>query len=173
LRIDEDCIIDFNVDEIFNILPSKLLIAGTMDKDDEEITHGLNQFTLNFLRHNGFIRKSKKPNGPYTNILGLNLLKLNKNLFVKKYMECVDKSNSIYIYRWGDLPLWGEILEYFYKKEDYLLYNKINYYHGSLNVFVNKVTKTIQKEKELLTNQKNILEGPIKKNKVYPQLKLY
>lgn len=173
LRIDEDCIIDFNVDEIFNILPSKLLIAGTMDKDDEEITHGLNQFTLNFLRHNGFIRKPKKPNGPYTNILGLNLLKLNKNLFVKKYMECVDKSNSIYIYRWGDLPLWGEILEYFYKKEDYLLYNKINYYHGSLNVFVNKITKTIQREKELLTNQKQILEGPTKKNKVYPRLKLY
>jgi len=61
-------------------------------------------------------------------------------------MNVVDKSNNIYIYRWGDLPLWGEVLEYFYKKHDYLIYNKINYFHGSLGKYVNKITNTIAKE---------------------------
>ena len=37
----------------------------------------------------------------------------------------------IYYNRWGDLPLWGEILFYFYNKEDYCLTNEIKYYHGS------------------------------------------
>jgi hypothetical protein len=146
LRIDEDCIIDFNIDEIFNILPSKFLIAGAVDKDDEHVTHGLNKFTLDFLKKNGFNKKSKEPGGPYTNIFALNLLKLHKNNFLKIYMNYIDKSNNIYIYRWGDLPLWGEVLEYFYKKHDYLIYNKINYYHGSLSKYVNKITNNIKIE---------------------------
>jgi len=146
LRIDEDCIIDFNIDEIFSILPSKILIAGAMDSDGEHVTHGMNKFTLDFFKNNGFNMKHKEPGGPYTNIFALNLLKLRKNQFLKLYMNVVDKSNNIYIYRWGDLPLWGEVLEYFYKKHDYLIYNKINYFHGSLGKYVNKITNTIAKE---------------------------
>jgi hypothetical protein len=144
---------DFNIDEIFSILPSKLLIAGAMDSDGEHVTHGLNNFTLNFFKNNGFTIKSKEPGGPYTNIFALNLLKLHKNQFLKLYMNHVDKSNNIYIYRWGDLPLWGEILEYFYKKHDYLIYNKINYFHGSLGKYVNKITDNIAKETIHLKNK--------------------
>jgi hypothetical protein len=166
LRIDEDCIIDFNIDEIFNILPSKFLIAGAVDTDDEHVTHGLNKFTLDFLKKNGFTKKSKQPGGPYTNIFALNLLKLHKNKFLKVYMNYVDKSNNIYIYRWGDLPLWGEVLEYFYKKHDYLIYNKINYYHGSLGKYVNKITNNIKIETANLQKMqnKNLIKRQIMQN---------
>ena len=57
----------------------------------------------------------------------------------------------IYIYRWGDLPLWGEVISYFYDKSDYLIYNKINYYHGSLNTYVNKFTESM---KNMIVNKK-------------------
>ena len=167
LRIDEDCIIDFNIDEIFNILPSKFLIAGAVDTDDDIVTRGLNKFTLDFLKKNGFTKKPKQPGGPYTNIFALNLLKLHKNNFLKIYMNYIDKSNNIYIFRWGDLPLWGEVLEYFYKKHDYLIYNKINYYHGSLNKYVNKITNNIKIETNNLQKMqnKNLIKRQIIENK--------
>lgn len=37
----------------------------------------------------------------------------------------------IYYNRWGDLPLWGEILFYLYDIEDYCECKEIKYYHGS------------------------------------------
>ena len=158
LRIDEDCFVDFNIDEIFKLLPTKVLIAGAIDKDEEIVTTGLNDFTLNFLRKNGIKRRSKSPGGPYTNVFALNLLRIRKNLFLKKYMDEIDNSNNIYIYRWGDLPLWGEVMEYFYDKKDFLIYNKINYYHGSLDVHVNRVTDSIKKDKIQLTMQQKKTE---------------
>jgi len=151
LRIDEDCFVDFNIDEIFKIIPSKVLIAGAIDKDNEEVTHGLNNFTLNFFKKYGIKKSSKNPSGPYTNVFALNLMRIRKNNFLKKYMDEIDKSNNIYIYRWGDLPLWGEVVEYFYDKKDFLLYNKINYYHGSLNTYVNNLTNNM---KEMIINKK-------------------
>ena len=146
IRIDEDCFIDFAIDDIFKIIPSKILIAGAMDEDIEIVTHGLNNFTLNFLKQNGINGKnSRTPTGPYTNIIAFNLLRIRKNQLLKKYMSEVDNSNYIYIYRWGDLPLWGEVIAYLYSKSDYLIYNKINYYHGSLNTYVNKFTENMKK----------------------------
>ena len=59
-------------------------------------------------------------------------------------MDEIDESNNIYIYRWGDLPLWGEVMEYFYDKKDFLIYNRINYYHGSLNTYVNNLTNNMK-----------------------------
>jgi len=152
LRIDEDCFVDFNIDEIFKLLPTKVLIAGAIDKDEEIVTTGLNDFTLNFLRKNSIKRRSKSPGGPYTNVFALNLLRIRKNNFLKKYMDEIDKSNNIYIYRWGDLPLWGEVMEYFYDKKDFLIYNRINYYHGSLNTYVNNLTNNM-KEMILIKKQ--------------------
>ena len=43
----------------------------------------------------------------------------------------------IYIYRWGDLPLWGEVLFYMYNKSKYLETTEIKYYHESYDTFVN------------------------------------
>ena len=64
-----------------------------------------------------------------------NKLKTNDLLF--EYIKAVKESNNIYIYRWGDLPLWGEALYYFFKTDDHLLLNTIKYFHESHGQMVN------------------------------------
>ena len=150
LRIDEDCFIDFNIDEIFDLLPNKLIIAGTSVEDYQDVVYGLNNFTLKFLINNNY--KNLKPrlvDGPYTNIFALNLIKVRNNELILKYMESIDNSKNIYIYRWGDLPLWGEVLHYICDPNDYLITEKIKYFHGSLKTYVNGTSKDI---KEMVNN---------------------
>ena len=77
------------------------------------------------------------PSGPYTNVLALNLDKCRKNTVLTKYISSVKNSNNIYIYRWGDLPLWGEVANYFLKRNDVLLTKQIKYYHESHSSMVN------------------------------------
>jgi hypothetical protein len=139
LRIDEDCIIDFNIDNIFYLLNDKVAIYGHWERDCEFVTNGLNNFTINFLNNNNITNNniSRIISGPYTNIISFNLEKLRQNEILFKYINEIDKSNNIYIWRWGDLPLWGEVLSYFYNKEDHLLTKYIKYYHKSHNRKVN------------------------------------
>lgn len=145
LRIDEDCFIDFNIDEIFLMIKNKTIIAGLDDIDDPVVTFGLNNFTLQFLKENNIINnlKPKVSSGPYTNIFALNILRVRNNSLLLNYMEEIDKTNNIYIYRWGDLPLWGEVIYYMYQPYDYLLTDKIKYFHGSLTRYVNEPTQNI------------------------------
>ena len=138
LRIDEDCIIDFNISQIFNNLTNSLTIYGMWTLDQEFVTHGLNKFTLNFLKANN-IKTSvifQQPSGPYTNVIGLNLQLLRKNEMLRRYIEKVKQHNYIYIFRWGDLPLWGEAFYYLCDKRLCLKSSKIKYFHGSHNFFV-------------------------------------
>jgi hypothetical protein len=140
LRIDEDCIIDFNIDKVFYLLNDKVSIYGKWEKDCDYVTKGLNQFTINFLNNNlinNNLINNRTIYGPYTNIIALNLDKLRQNKLLFKYIDEVDKSNNIYTFRWGDLPLWGEVLLFFYNKEDHLLTSYIKYYHKSHNRYVN------------------------------------
>ena len=139
LRIDEDCIIDFNIDKIFYLLNDKVAIYGHWERDCDFVTNGLNNFTLNFLKNNNITidNKSKNISGPYTNIISFNLQILRQNEIIFKYINEIDKSDNIYVWRWGDLPLWGEVLSYFYNKEDHLLTKYIKYYHKSHNRKVN------------------------------------
>lgn len=144
IRIDEDCFIDFNLDEIFLMIKYKTIIAGFDEIDDPIVTFGLNEFTLNFLKENNIENvKPKVSSGPYTNMFAVNLLRIRNNKLLLKYIEEIDKSNNIYIYRWGDLPLWGEILYYMYEPYDYLITDKIKYFHGSLVKYVNEPTENI------------------------------
>lgn len=138
LRIDEDCVIQFNITDAFNLLNDKLVCFGDWVGDDDFVTKHLNNFTIHFLNYNNIINYSKKPpSGPYTNVIGFNVKKLKENVTLQKYVEQVKYSNYIYIYRWGDLPLWGEVLYYLYDKNDYIKSNLIKYYHKSHNKYVN------------------------------------
>lgn len=137
LRIDEDCFIEFDIIKMFNQLNNKISVYGFWDNDCEYVTRGLNDFTLEFLLNENIKREKKSPSGPYTNIIGLNLKKLRENKLLKSYIEEIDKSDNIYKYRWGDLPLWGEVLHYMYNKDEHSLINEIKYYHKSHNLKVN------------------------------------
>lgn len=139
IRIDEDCTIDFNLDQKFDRMEkeNKVFIYGMTFRDIEIVTHGLNQFTVDFFRENEMGVPKRSPVGPYTNVICLNLNKLRQDNLLKKYIEKLDKSNNIYIYRWGDLVLWGEVLSYMYKQNDHCLDQSIKYYHGSHKAQIN------------------------------------
>ena len=137
LRIDEDCIINFKVSELFNNLHGNLTIYGLWTVDQEFVTKGLNKFTLKFLKENN-IKTSvifQQPSGPYTNVIGLNVELLRQNQMLTKYIEKIKQTNNIYIFRWGDLPLWGEALLYLCDRRFCLKSDRIKYYHGSHNFF--------------------------------------
>jgi len=146
IRIDEDCIIDFNISEIFCMLQSKVAIYGMWTKDDDFVTSGLNDFTRVFLKenipdlNNHYIIKHN-PSGPYTNVFCLNLTQLRDNKLIQKYIKEVKLSNCIYKFRWGDLPLWGEVLFYLCDPSSYIKTNKIKYFHGSHKVQINQPLK--------------------------------
>jgi len=135
LRIDEDCIINFNIDSIFQKMENKVAVYGKWVKDADYVTKKLNKFTLNFLQKSAFPRR---PSGPYTNVIGFNLTLLRENELLKKYIDKVKESDNIYIYRWGDLSLWGEVLSYFYNSSQHSNTNEIKYYHGSHNTSINE-----------------------------------
>lgn len=132
VRIDEDIKLYSDINIIFNKLKTKLACYGTWQPDCVFVTKNLNNTTLKFFKEKYNENKvARGPSGPYTNVIGWNLKELRKNKKIFEYIEEVKKTNMIYYNRWGDLPLWGEILFYFYNKEDYCLTNEIKYYHGS------------------------------------------
>lgn len=133
IRIDDDCIINFNVDKMFENLKDKVFVFAEYASDWHFVTKNLNSLTRSFLQTS----VHKDPGGPYTNLTGFNLKKLRENKKIFSYMEKVRRSSGIYIFRWGDLPLWGEVIHYFYTEKDYLVDTGIKYYHGSHACFVN------------------------------------
>jgi hypothetical protein len=139
LRVDEDCVINFNIPELFYHLQNKTAIYGAWTRDHDFVTHGLNKFTEQFIKENLQISAPiipHRPSGPYTNVIGLNLTRLRANTLAQKYIEKVKTLNYIYIFRWGDLPLWGELLFYLCDPNNYMKYDKIKYFHGSHNFHV-------------------------------------
>jgi hypothetical protein len=133
LRIDDDCIVQSNIDEIFKELEDKVCVYGACAGDHKDVTKGMNDFSLQHIETD---LGPRDPSGPYTNLIGFNLLKIKSNERLKSYMDQVDISNNIYIYRWGDLPLWGESLHYLFDNNDHSQL-PIKYYHGSHNMFLN------------------------------------
>jgi hypothetical protein len=142
LRIDEDCYINFNIDNILLNLNNLLFIVGKRDDDGYFVTKGLNSFSIEFMKRNNknFTFKknnTKEPGGPYTNVIGLSLNRIRENDIFQKYMTEVDASNMIYKRRWGDLPLWGEVIYYIFGSETIKIDKTIKYFHGSHNAQVN------------------------------------
>lgn len=113
LRIDEDCFIEFIPDIVFEKLQQAPMVTGLYEKDEPFVTKGLNHHTLQFIG-NKLSRspEPKSPSGPYTNLCGFSLTQLRKIPLLKEYIESVRACNKIYIQRWGDLPLWGEVNHY-------------------------------------------------------------
>ena len=148
IRIDEDCNFYSNYNNIFKKLDNKISIFGAKSYDELFVIEGINNFTINFLKDKNINVKKRKVWGPYTNVIGLNLVKLRNNKLLFNFINRVKDSNNIYFYRWGDLPLWGEVLYYFYNESDYIIDKNINYYHASHNREINKQN---YKNKKLLT----------------------
>lgn len=134
LRIDEDCLIEFSCDWAMQELGHTFLLAGAEVSDEPHVVMGLNESTLQFvgteIRNRSF--HPRHPiTGPYTNVFGINLKQIRRHLLLRKYIRHVEKSNRIYSHRWGDLPLWGEVVHYLLPPHSLRIDKRIVYYHGS------------------------------------------
>jgi hypothetical protein len=138
LRIDEDCFINFSIDDILLKLDNYTFITGIEDIDMEFVTYGLNNFSINFMKkYYNMEVAPKNPGGPYTNVIGFSLNKIRENKMFQKYMNEINFSEMIYKRRWGDLPLWGEVIHYIFSRNSLKIDKDIKYLHGSHNKEVN------------------------------------
>jgi hypothetical protein len=140
LRIDEDVCIQSSADDMLNMLKLTPFIYGAWTKDLELVSRNLSEFS-----HIEFEKLGIKSSNtdyinivaPYTNLIGFNLKILRENTFLHKYIKAVDDSNEIYIKRWGDHILWGEVIYYLYHDLYMKMFSIIKYYHGSHNQQIN------------------------------------
>lgn len=138
IRIDEDCYIKTNIDDIFSKLDNYTFICGKKMPDDDFVTIGLNNFTLNFIKNKNVKNtNSKKPDGPYTNFFAILLDPVRDNDIFNEYKKEIDKSDMIYKRRWGDLSLWGEAIYYIFGENTLLIDKSVKYFHESHHTGVN------------------------------------
>jgi len=142
VRIDEDCFINFMIDDLFLYLDKYTFITGILSEDEEVVTRGLNEFSLNFINKYKHMvtfktESNRSPGGPYTNVFCISLENIRKNDAFQLYRDEIDKSNMIYERRWGDLPLWGEVIEYIFGNDQLNIDGRIKYFHGSHGRVVN------------------------------------
>lgn len=136
VRIDEDCFINFNIDELFLELDKYTFVTGIVEPDADSVTIGLNEFSLDFINKYKHIltfknENSRTPGGPYTNVFCISLENVRNNNLFQLYRDEIDKSNMIYERRWGDLPLWGDVIQYIFGNEQLKVDYRIKYFHGS------------------------------------------
>jgi len=145
LRIDEDCLVDFEIDPIFDKMEQESIqiITGNWGNDCYFVTKGLNAFTRNFLSQyfDIFIEQipEKTPSGTCS-ISGFHLNILRKNPLLFSYIRKLDDSNKIYSNRWGDGTLWGEIIGYILDKSHgnpCKWDRSIHYFHKSHDAQIN------------------------------------
>lgn len=136
IRIDEDCMVKFSLDGMFETLINEpyQLITGMYSKDDDFVTVDLNKMTRNFIHdetNDNNVPVKYPAGGPYTNLLGLDIQSTRNNARLQRYIAAVEKTNNIYYYRWGDLPLWGEAITYILGEDVLKIDANLKYYHGS------------------------------------------
>lgn len=142
LRIDEDCFINFTIDDLFIDLDKYTFITGILSDDEEVVTRGLNNFSMDFIiKYKDMVTFKNENNrpagGPYTNVFCISLENIRKNEIFQLYRNEIDKSNMIYERRWGDLPLWGEVIYYIFGSDQLKIDDRIKYFHGSHGRLVN------------------------------------
>jgi hypothetical protein len=140
IRIDEDCEMESSLDSIIqNMVDSPknaCLWSGKIDEDKDFVCVGMNQFTRDFIGDGA--SEKYPPCGPYTNFIGMRLDRLrDSGTRLMDYVSAIEKSNGIYLNRWGDLPLWGEAVTYILGHDSLVIDKEIRYYHGSHYTHVN------------------------------------
>jgi hypothetical protein len=133
LRIDEDCVVYSGLDQIFTELENKACVYPHWCGDDWFNVYGLDDFCKNLFPS----KERKEIGGPYTNMVAWNLNKIRSNETVKTFIDKVNESQNIYIYRWGDHMLWGEALYYCFDELEYCDLRSVSYYHASCLTKVN------------------------------------
>ena len=138
VRIDEDCKIVFDPERVFESLSTHSIVCACYQGDGHEITKGLGEHSQKFLNGIDMPYHSRPIGGPYTNVCGFSLKDIQKSRRVGEYIQSVKLSNKIYIQRWGDLSLWGEVIHYLLGPSCLKIDQSLVYYHGSHDMWVNR-----------------------------------
>jgi hypothetical protein len=142
IRIDEDCVVEnFNMSIIDEMEDENLLFVSPMfqEQDVDLVIVGLDNLRNEYIKENDLHNTTEfnKIMCPYTNFMVVNVKEINNNLKVKKFLNKVDSCGCIYSNRWGDLPIWGVILDTILDKNQYKEVKTIKYFHGSHNQKIN------------------------------------
>lgn len=140
IRIDEDCFIKSiptNIIDTYkenNIQFSSPYFQGP---DDPNVTVGMYKFFTDFLKNNNITGINSNITCPYTNVSIINIQYFRQNPIIIKLLFELNKCGCIFSNRWGDLPIWGYILNYFIQPQFFKEDKSISYFHGSHNVSLN------------------------------------
>jgi hypothetical protein len=142
IRIDEDCIVDdFNLEIIEDMETDNLVFVSPMfqEQDVDLVIVGLENLRNEYILENNLFNTTefKQIKCPYTNFMIINVKEINNNFKVKNFLNKVDSCGCIYSNRWGDLPIWGVILDTILDKTQYKEVKTIKYFHGSHNQKIN------------------------------------
>jgi hypothetical protein len=142
IRIDEDCIVERFKISIIDIMEKQNLhfISPMFQGQDEPfVIDGLEKLRLQYIEEEGITEYTKFEDikCPYTNFMIVNVKEINNNKNVMKFLKMVDDCGCIYSNRWGDLPIWGVVLDTIMDQENYKEIKSIRYYHKSHNTSVN------------------------------------
>lgn len=140
IRVDEDCIIRSFPTDIFK-KQFALITPLYNGVDVEDVTVGLQETLNQFNKTNNVIEKHtlcECKKNPYTNVFIMNVDYFKTNNLYNVYTNFIDKSNGIYINRWGDLPLLGYFILNFVEPELYVIDKRISYFHKSHRIEINK-----------------------------------
>lgn len=142
VRIDEDCVLyKSSITDIINEMDSSQASYATpfiYGVDDSLVTVGLREFITKFQDDNLLERVYDPSFNPYTNVSFFNIAKISNNRMFASFSESVHKSGCIFINRWGDLPLWGCVLQTCFSRTDILICSQFKYFHSSIGDLVNK-----------------------------------
>jgi hypothetical protein len=142
VRVDDDCFVDqFDLNLLDMMEKENILFTSPMfqGQDDPLVINGLEQFREKFAKENSIHIKTpfNEIKCPYTNFMIVDIESINKNSLIKSFLKEIDKCGCIYSNRWGDLPIWGMILDLFLDPLQYKELKEIKYYHGSHDVLIN------------------------------------
>jgi len=140
IRIDEDCLLKSIPTNIINsYIESNIHFSSPyfQGPDDKNVTVGMLQFFTNFLRKNNIVEINSNVICPYTNVSIINIQYFRENIVIQKVLQDLKLCGCIFSNRWGDLPIWGYILNYFINPQLFKEDKTISYFHGSHNTSLN------------------------------------
>ena len=133
VRLDDDCIVLNNIDKLIQNLEKSYLCFPALGQED--LRHGLEDFMKMYFDKP--VIDEKRIDVPYTNFCGFNLNKIRKDKRILNFFREIENTQSIHKYAWTDALLWGIIIKYFFKEENWQEMREIKYIHLSHLMYVN------------------------------------
>ena len=134
IRIDDDCIALNRINPIIEELKGdRYLTFPTLG--NEEFRFGLKDYLKMYFDKPNI--EEEDIDVPYTNFCGFNLKKIRRDKRIRNFFKEIENNHFIHRYSWNDTVLWGIVMKYFLKDEQWLEMKEIKYIHLSHLSYIN------------------------------------